>query len=388
MNVVRLHSYRVIWSCLLLCLSGCEHLGFYQQAALGQLALISQAVPFTEVIDDPATSPELRGQLQMVANLLEFSANEIGLDADRRYQRYVSLPREHVVWNVFVAAPTDLSGHYWCYPIVGCAPYRGYFRQELAQRQADRYRSRGFDTYVAGVDAYSTLGWFDDPILSSFIDYPPVALANLLIHELSHSKVWVAGDVAFNEGFANFIGQAGAQQWLSDSAEGAKVAPVELERWRANRAHWRRFRAYALAVRDQLAEIYAQEHVSKEDKVLQRQALHARAIQCYQVLRKDLGNGRFDRLMETSFNNAFFVSLATYEDWQPAFAAIFLAAGKSWPDFFRRVTELADSSKQIRLQQLEQLRAQGLAQQQKAQGADDNHADQIQCKALAHHVLN
>ena len=198
------------------CLAGgCESLRFYKQAALGQLSLLQQAEDVDALVTDPSTPEGLRQRLETVQGILQFAEQQLDLPVGDRYQRYVGLEQDFVVWSVFVAPPLVMNSVQWCYPLVGCAPYRGYFDQADAVALAANYADRGFDTYVAGVSAYSTLGWFKDPLLSSFVFYSEPALTNLLFHELAHSKVWVNNDVAFNESFASFVGLQGTRQWLS-----------------------------------------------------------------------------------------------------------------------------------------------------------------------------
>ena len=142
-----------------------------------------------------------------------------------------------MLWNVFAAPPFSLEARQWCYPFAGCTPYRGYFSRDAALRAAQRFADEGLETYVGGVAAYSTLGWFDDPLLSTFIHWPEAELAELLIHETAHRRLWVADDVPLNEAFASFVGEEGARQWFAvqgpvrrvrgASAKAGGVAPAD-----------------------------------------------------------------------------------------------------------------------------------------------------------------
>jgi len=249
------------------CLAGgCESLRFYKQAALGQLSLLQQAEDVDALVTDPSTPQGLRQRLETVQGILQFAEQQLNLPVGDRYQRYVGLEQDYVVWNVFVAPPLVMNSVQWCYPIVGCAPYRGYFDQADAVALAANYANQGFDTYVAGVSAYSTLGWFKDPLLSSFVFYSEPALTNLLFHELAHSKVWVNNDVAFNESFASFVGLQGTRQWLS---LGRDQSSEPLLRWRRGQVQWQQFKTFALAAKADLTSLYEDQTGSDAERMQQ-----------------------------------------------------------------------------------------------------------------------
>ena len=372
---------------LVCCLfGGCESLGFYRQAALGQLDLLQRSKPIRTVLDDPATSPQLRTRLQRIQLMLRFAEDELQLRVADRYQRYVALGRDYVVWNVFAAPPLDMRSEQWCYPLVGCAPYRGYFDEADARALAARYQENGFDTYVGGVSAYSTLGWFDDPLLSSFVSYREPALANLLFHELAHSEVWLKGDVAFNESFASFVGLEGARAWLAESPEGSRQE--RYARWRLGQAEWARFKAFALAAKADLANLYQQQSGTVGERLRQRDELRDHWQGCYSANLSLLGNGRFDPLMGDRLNNALLLSLSTYEDWVGAFAQMFTEVSGDWSDFYAQVAALATLPAPRRLEQMQALRQRGLLQEQSAQRTDHQNSEQVQCQPFADHILN
>lgn len=372
---------------LLCCLiSGCESLRFYHQAALGQLALLQRSESIDAVLKDPATSAQLRARFETVRSMLQFAEQELQLVVADRYQRYVPLERDHVVWNVFAAPPLVMRSEQWCYPLVGCAPYRGYFNQADAQTFAARYARKGFDTYIGGVSAYSTLGWFDDPLLSSFVFYSEPALANLLFHELAHSKVWLKDDVAFNESFASFVGSQGVRVWLS--AHEDKAVQPRFVRWQQRQAAWQRFKAFALAAKDDLTNLYRLQSGSVSERLRQRDMLRSHWQGCYARNRGQLGDGRFDGLMGERFNNAWLLSLGTYEDWIGAFAQMFADVDSDWQNFYQQVWALTELSARDRAEQMQSLRQRRLVQQQNADRADHQDTDQIQCQAFADHVLN
>ncbi len=369
---------RHLWYLLLLPgLSGCETLGFYQQAIWGQWQIMRERVPLDEVLADSATDVGTRDQLQVATDLLDFAEVELRLPVAERYRSFVQLDRDYVVWNVFAAEPFNLDAGYWCYPIVGCAPYRGYFDEVRAQRAAERLERRDMETYLGGVPAYSTLGWFDDPLLSTFVHWPEADLASLLFHELAHGRVWAAHDTAFNESFASFVGEEGARQWFARTDR-----LDEWLAWRQRQKAWHAFRAFVVQAKSMLEEVYAQ---PVGDAVMAEMKADAyRSIQaCYAANRELLGAGRYDELMAERFNNAFLVSVGTYADWLPAFAVLFREVEGDWGLFYEAVDNLAGRSLEARTVELE-----SLSQQRKSQEADDSAADQIDCKSFASHGLD
>ena len=366
--------------------SGCESLRFYQQAIFGQGELLLRGTPTNSVISDPATSAQLRARLQTIQSMLQFAEDELQLVVADRYQRYVHLERDYVVWNVFAAPPLSMLSEQWCYPLIGCAPYRGFFDEADARAFAARYEQNGFDTYVGGVAAYSTLGWFDDPLLSSFVFYSEPALANLLFHELAHSEVWLNGDVAFNESFASFVGAKGARTWLSAVADDDDTK--RYARWWRGQAEWARFKTFVLAAKADLANLYQQQSGGRDERMRQRDELRAHWQDCYSANIGHLGNGRFDALMGERFNNALLLSLGTYADWVSAFAQLFLEVNQDWPKFYDEVEALTKLSAAHRLEQLQSLHRRGLLQQQNAHRTDHQNSQQVQCQAFADHILD
>ena len=231
--------------------AGCETVGYYGQAIRGQTGLLLAREPVDDLLADPATDAALRQRLGVARDLLDFADGELGLEVGGRYGSYVALDRDAVVYNVFASPPFALTPVRWCFPIAGCVSYRGYFSEAAAQAKADELAEAGLDVHVGGASAYSTLGWFDDPLLSTFIERDDAALADLLFHELAHGVLYVPGETAFNESFATFVGREGTRRWLSARGEDAA-----LEQWRARNARRARFVAAVLELRAGLAEDY------------------------------------------------------------------------------------------------------------------------------------
>ncbi|MEQ8859579.1 MAG: aminopeptidase [Pseudomonadales bacterium] len=361
-------------------MAGCQTIGYYSHAVLGQWRVLSGRQPVTQVLTaldgrDDARSRQLREQLTLSQKVLDFAETELGLDVGRRYRTYVDLKRPAVVWNLFAAPPLSLQPHTWCYPIVGCAPYRGYFDEALAQRHAAVLAAQGLETYVAPVPAYSTLGWFADPLMSSFIGWPEPDLAELLFHELAHGVVWVPGDVAFNESFATFVGRRGLSEWLVGQGR------VDLLEDRRDAALARgRLLDLLERTRAQLAAVYDGD-ADREHKLEAKARILSALDACYEGHRDGLGGGRYDALMD-GLDNARLVSIATYEDQVPAFAGLFDEAGGRWPAFFDRVRGLAELDDPARRAAL------GSGDEQVADAGDDDGSHEIQCESLARHLLD
>ncbi len=355
-------------------LAGCQSAEFYHQAVRGQWQLMRAAQDVATLIDDPDTDADLRRQLELVNATLRFARDELGLDSGTRYQRYVDVRRPYVLWNLFAAGEFETQGHEWCYPVAGCAVYRGYFKHELAQRNADRLRAAGLDVAVVGVPAYSTLGWFDDPLLSSFVKWPERDIAALLIHELAHSRNFIAGDAQFNESYAAIVEVEGVRAWLQARGERAEVETFKRER----RARERTTR-FLLNWRAALDELYAQPY----NEFARRQLKHAMfdaMKRCYRANARVLDQGRRGAWFEAGLDNADLVPLATYEGLAPAFSALFEASG-NWQAFHRAVGHLKDLAPNERAAQLK-----SLGEQYVAQRTDHDDADHVQCESLAHHV--
>ncbi len=374
----------------LLISAGCQSLGYYAHVSSGQLSLMSKREPVPKVIetltgetDEAAVA--LRERLALSQQLLAFAEDELGLQVGGRYRTYVALDRTAVVWNLVAAPELSLAPRRWCYPFAGCAPYRGYFNQDKAEQARARLMADGLDTYVGGVSAYSTLGWFDDPILSTFVDLSEVDFVELLIHELAHSRVWVKDDVPFNESFASFVGREGARVWFSRQGRAAAF-----ESHLASEADWARARVLlsetraALELAFQAPETDAWKRAAKAD-------IFDAAADCLDTMSDENGNEGYRRLIPR-LNNAYLASLATYSDLQPAFAVLYADANRAWPVFFEAVDALAELEAGERQAHVEALisRARLLpsGEKQVATEGDDAGADQIQCKALAGHGLD
>lgn len=194
-------------------------LGYYLHLGIGQWRLIWNQVPVSEVIADPDTPPSTRERLRLAGEIRAYAVSEIGLEGSDNYTTFCDIGEGPVVWVLTVAPADRLEPHRWSYPVVGSAPYRGFFDRDRAEKERSRFEERGYDTYLRGVSAFSTLGWFRDPLLSTMLDDPAIDLADLIIHEMTHATVWIEDDADFNESMATFVGRQGARDWVRDHFE-------------------------------------------------------------------------------------------------------------------------------------------------------------------------
>lgn len=329
-------------------MSGCATLGWYGQAVRGQLEILSGREDIADLIADPETPDELRDQLGLALEIREFASRELGLPDNRSYTVYVDLEREAVVWNVVAAPRFELTPKRWCYLFVGCLAYRGYFRRPPAEELASQLAARGYDTLVAPVPAYSTLGRFTDPVLNTMLDFSPTRLAGLIFHELAHQQIFVRGDTRFNEAYATFIEREGVRRWLRHRGDRAAQAA-----WEQHRALQAAFTELLLEARGRLEALYAT-GLPEAEMARAKSAEFDRLKDTYQHFREFRNNGRYDRYMDQELNNAHLALVATYESGTNAFAALLAEYDGDLIRFHQAVARLARSDATTRQQFLEQ----------------------------------
>jgi len=196
-------------------LASCSNLGYYSQSLWGGASVLVKRKSVERLIADEQTSPEMREKLSRALEIRDFAVMNLALPDNASYRKFSDLERPYAVWNVVAAPELSIVPERWCFLIAGCVAYRGYFSEQRARRFGEKMSARGFDVDVGGVAAYSTVGWFADPLLSTFIDRPEPHLAGLLFHELAHQQVFIKGDTMFNESFAMAVEEEGALRWLA-----------------------------------------------------------------------------------------------------------------------------------------------------------------------------
>ena len=342
--------FRYVLACvLLLTLSACAQLGYYAQAMQGQLALRSSARPIDQWLADPKVADTLKERLKRVREIRAFAATELGLPDNGSYKKYADLKRSYVMWNVIAAPELSVEPKQWCFPVAGCVNYRGYYQQDAAQGFAQALQQSGFDVFVAGVPAYSTLGWFDDPVLSSFITYPDTELARLIFHELAHQVAYASGDSQFNESFATAVEEAGVARWLTLTGNEQQRGEYHLFQGRQQD-----FLTLLKSHRQQLQTLFAST-LSDEEKRSQKQKIFQSLQEHYRILKQEkwAGYTGYDRWFNAPLSNAHLALAATYHDLAPAFQRL-LAEKKTLPAFYQAVRQLARLNQQARHEQLMQ----------------------------------
>ena len=315
-------------------------LPFYWRAARGHLAIVQAARPIEDWLADPASSADLKRQLQLALRLREFASRELHLPDNASYHRYANLGRDAVLWNVVAAPPLSLQLRTHCMPVAGCVPYRGHFDHARAQQEAASLREAGWDVAVQPVPAYSTLGrlnWLGgDPLLNTFIRYGEGELARLLFHELAHQVVYVPGDVTFNESFATAVERLGVARWLQ--TQGSDTAREQFAQGAQRREQWR---TLTRQTREQLAALYAS---ADADRLARKEAILRDFRLRYAGLRAQWGGDaaryRLTDEWVAQANNASFGALAVYDDAVPAFEALFRRHQGQWPAFYDAVKQL------------------------------------------------
>jgi len=334
-----------------LLLSSCSSLSYYTQAAQGQLELLADARPIDDWIADSTTNDKLRHRLEAARQIRRYAIQEMKLPNNGSYTNYTSLKRPYVLWNVVATPELSLKPLQWCFPVAGCVNYRGYYSKNAAQAYARQLRAQGHDVEVGGVSAYSTLGWFNDPLISTFINYPDAELARLIFHELAHQVVYVAGDSQFNESFASAVEQAGVEAWLERF--GNPAMSLAYERYKTRKTD---FLALLVRYRSELERTY-KSMVPDEVKRATKARLFIALKEDYQVLKANWGGyAGYDRFFAEPLSNAHLASIATYNDFVPAFRNL-LRREKTWAGFYRAVNRLATLDKDARHDALERLGA-------------------------------
>ena len=331
------------YPCLLVfALSGCNTLSYYTQAVHGEYEILAHRQSIDKLIANPKTPPKLKQQLQLVQQLRAFAKTELKLPIDKNYEKYVDTQRKYVVFDVQAAPEFSLEPKTWRYPLVGRLAYRGYFSEKNARECGDRLAKEGFDVYVDGVDAYSTLGWFKDPLLSTFIDTSEPELAELLFHELGHKRVCAAGDTDFNEAFATTVGQEGTRRWLR-----SKCATSLLDAYEQSLARDNQFVHLIMATRERLQKLYAPKNPPVEADELRREkkAVFDDLLQQYAELKRSWGGySGYDDWFAHDLNNAKLNTVANYYDYVPGFERLLQLDGGDLEKFYAAADRLSKES--------------------------------------------
>ena len=338
----RILNIILVLSCASTCLQ-CRSLPYYEQAIDGQMQILQKRQPISDLIENPQTPAKLRKKLLLIQSARAFAEKELLLPANDHYLSYVELNRPYVVWNVFAAPEFSLTPENWCFPIVGCVAYRGYFKEADARRFGDALTQKGFDVYIGGAIAYSTLGWFDDPILSTFINLSAADTVALIFHELAHGLLYVPDDTAFNESFATAVEQEGLKRWQMFTRPSQ-----DYDAWQRKRRYRQKFTALVSKYRNQLKDLY-ESKLATNEKRNQKAAIFNRMQSEFEALKLNHREmAVYSDWFNRPLNNAQLISVATYHDWVPAFGQILSDSNGDLEKFYERCRQLAKKEPQER----------------------------------------
>ena len=330
--------------------AGCSTLRYYAQSIQGHFAVQEAARPIPEVLADPQSPAVLKERLERASKIRSYASAELALPENGSYTRYADLKRPFVVWNVFAAPELSMQLKRWCYPVVGCAEYRGYFDRSAADAAAAALQADGYEVHVAGVPAYSTLGWFEDPLLNTFIGGSEGQLAGLMFHELAHQVVFVGGDTTFNESFATAVEREGVRRWLDAAGtDASRRAYAEFAQRRAQ------FLELLLRYRALLQQNYEGSATDAEKRSRKQQLFAALKVDYAQLKASWDGYAGYDRFFAQDLTNAHLSSVAAYNDLVPAFDALLARNGGHFPSFYDAVRSLAAMPKVERESALRQM---------------------------------
>ena len=328
---------------ILLLLAACSDIGYYWHSSKGHLSIMSQRNNIQTLLEDPDFDVDLKQRLRLIQTIRAFSIEVLSLPDNGSYTDFVRLDRPYVLQNMFAAAEFSIQLKSWCYPIVGCASYRGYYDDEMLNAYAEQLRQQNFDVHIGQVAAYSTLGWFDDPVLSSFIDWPDYRLAGLLFHELTHQRLYIDGDTQFNESLAVAVQQAGTILWLQSTRNTDQLD--EYERWIS---YFQQVVELIEQTRNKLAIIY-QTDLSDASKREEKKGLLAMAGDTHaEIARAHRFKTGFTHWFAEGLNNAKLASVSTYNALTPAFLAMLEAHDNQFSAFFDYVKTIGNLDKEIR----------------------------------------
>jgi len=328
---------QVIGWLLLVSLTGCGTLSYYYQAISGQMHLLVNRRGLDRVLLSESVNPALKERIVLARRITEFAERELGLPVGNTFSSYVDVGSPYLLWNVFAAPEFSLTLKTFCYPIAGCVSYKGYFSAESAAKFSATLADQGLDTFSGGVAAYSTLGWFADPLLNTYIDRNDTQLAALIFHELAHRVVYIPGDTRFNESFATAVEQAALRRWLQ-----VDKASAALEDYQLTERHRSQVLTLIAEARTELETVY---NSAETDKVKREQKMQVIASlkADYWALAANWNSGQvFADWMASDINNAMLGAVADYNDWVEYFEIWLASLDGDLPVFFRGVKQLAN----------------------------------------------
>ena len=315
--------------------TGCSTISYYSQAIVGHLSVMERASPVAQRLADPATPEALRARLKIATEIREFATRELALPDNPSFRRYADLGRPYVIWNVVSAAEFAVRPLESCFPVAGCVAYRGFYAEDAANAYGKTLSREGHDVFVYGVPAYSTLGWFSDPLLNTFINYPNAELARLIFHELTHQVVYIKDDTPFNESFAVAVEEEGVRRWLD-----ARGSDADRSNYALSQSRRKQFVDLVLRYQGVLDTLYKRDIDARDKRFEKTRAFDAMQAD-YQALTREWGGwAGYDRWFAEGLNNAHLASVATYTQLGPAFRTLIQRERGAMAAVYRAVAEI------------------------------------------------
>ncbi|NKB76357.1 MAG: aminopeptidase [Gammaproteobacteria bacterium] len=327
---------------LIMLLSACGHLSYYAQATKGQLEILVKRKSISTLLGDSQQKPPLLDALRKAKQIRDFASRTLGLPDNKTFRYYSDIGRPYAVWNVIATPRFSLSPKTWCFPIAGCVAYKGYFSESDAKTLNQSLIDAEHDTFLYGVSAYSTLGWFSDPLLNTFIHYDELSLGGLVFHELSHQVVYVKDDSRFNEAFATAVEIEGLRQWIKHTK-----SKIVFQKYLNNREKNHAITEMVLSFRQPLTELYrtSSESMTIREKQGQKELLFVAMKNKYQEMKENgQGTAYYDWWFTLPLNNAHLIAVATYYDLVPAFSNL-ISQSEDLPSFFEKVRTISKMEK-------------------------------------------
>ncbi len=333
-------------------IQGCTSLGYYWEKVQGQAEILNKQQPIQAVIENPKTTASVKAKLINVQQARKFASDVLLLPDNDSYRNYADIGRDYVVWTVVATPPYSIKPKEWCFLIVGCLSYRGYFSKQSAEDFAAKLKKQGMDVYVSGIKAYSTLGWFDDPLLNTMLYKSEAYRVGIIFHELAHQKIYVENDTAFNEAFATSVELEGIKAWFKHEAKQQKFKKYLISKKRD-----KVFKHLLKNSRTQLKKLYAENKTSQQLQVGKKSIFTQLQVDYTKFKHHWHGYTGYDKWMSQGLNNAHLALVATYNDWLPAFSHLFENTNRNYQLYYKKIKQLTELDKNQREKQLLKLMA-------------------------------
>lgn len=314
---------------------------YLARAAVEEARILAARRPIRELVNDPAVADSVRNKLHLVLQARRFAADSLGLDPGNSFTTFSDIGRDTLVLVLSAARRDSLAGYSWRYPVVGRLPYRGFFELHDAMKALRELEAKGYDTYLRTSDAFSTLGWFEDPLLSTTLRHDSLDLANTVIHEITHTTFFPKGQAVFNESFASFVGARGAQHFFRARGSLETAAMAEAS-WRDQKV----LSAFWASLSRSLDSAFSAHPGSRADRLLVRDTVYARArralIDSVGPTLRTIGTRYAERV---PLNNAYVLARVVYAKELALFDHIYELEDRNLRAAIARIIRLAESSR-------------------------------------------